>query len=229
MQPDLANCLEILAALIGIICCFINPSRWLLLLTAILVVTVCVEFTSKYLKILNKETGNSDYIYAKNTMYNLLNIVKFGGAVLFLHLLLKERGSRKGYLSLIFFITLFVFVNLFFGQGYKDYNNYSAIAGIMLIVPFALWKLRGFDGEYLAKWKQVAVLLFLFLFIFFYAVNLPFFVFFQQMITDKSKAVTIYKAINGNANCIFYAGLSVGIVLYNFSDRNNIAAQTIAK
>jgi len=223
MQIDLANCFEIGAVLIVLVCWRMKPAKSSFLLLCILLITLGVEFTSKYLNQLYFATGkDASYATAKYAMYSLFNIVKFCGFVWFIFFLIQDYKNRKWYILISSIIFVFVAGNITMGQGYKTYNNYSNVVGIIGLTIVALYQLRNFEDLDLSRQSRSAVLLYLFTLFFYYSINLPVYVFFEQMFAqEKSKAVSTYRLINDTANYFFYAALVVATILFTFDTHRN--------
>lgn len=210
MQIDLVNWLEITAAAVALICCFIHPSKSLAILAVLLCITVSVEFASKYLGSQYKKTLDLKYVHLKVSIYGLYNVIKYSCYLWLMYVLLKDKPSLKMYAGGTAAITLFVLANIAVGQGYKVYNNYSSAFGTLILVAVALYKLRTFNEEKYNRLELYTILTYLFLCIFYFAVNLPFFLFFHQMIAkDAPRYVFIYRLINDGANFVLYPMLTI--------------------
>ena len=223
MQIDLANWFEIVAFVVILICGAFRLTKSTSLLLFILLITLVVEFTAKYLNLLyHANIKVVSIAYAKNSMYSLFNIIKFCGFSWFIYFLLEENSYRKWYLAVTCFISSFIMVNIMIGQGYKTYNNYSTVVGIICLTAIALYKLRNFDSLQLTGRKRLAILLYLCVILGYYALCLPTFLFFQLMFSkNTSKAIETYRLIIDTANYLFYTGLSLATILFTFANRAN--------
>lgn len=223
MQIDLANWFEVIAAVIAIVCWIIKPLRSTSVLALMLLLTIAIEFASKYLYLKYKETLLMDYIYLKLNLYSVLyNLVTLTGNLGIIYFLLNDK-KKAPYIIIVAMSFFFIFVNLLFGQGYKTFNNYSTAFCWLMLVGFTLYKLRTYNSSILNQKQNVIILLFLLATFVYYTVNLPAFVFYHQLMDKNTKeGMWLYRLINDNANYPLYALLSVVTIALTFTKSTSI-------
>jgi len=221
MNIDSRNWFEIVSAIVVLYCWLVRPTSVTRVLAPLLLISVCVELSSKLLLIEYYKTHNKNFITAKLVMYSLFNIIKFCCSLFLVFFLLNDKKNIATYVKGSCLVIGFVVLNLIFFQGYYVYNNYSNCFGILVLIAITLYKLINFENFKIIQSNRTPVMIYLFLIVFFYTINFPFFVFYQQMFTeDQQRGVVIYRSINGSANYIFYAGLALATILFTFGNNS---------
>ncbi len=207
MQLGIHNYAEIFSAIVCTFCFLRKPSllnRWF---TPFLWLTVFLELTGKLLTI-------KGYLYEKVLMYNIFNGVEFVFYLgIFYWLNTEPNNKRLLRLMITVFLAFFLF-NLFFLQGFWQYNNQTTTVGAILIITTCLYEYYNLynreDVDGVRKWPVIFIASGL---IIFYAGNFPNNALMTQMIkTDAKAARMLYATINNNLNLVLYSLFSLGFI-----------------